>query len=340
MLRSMVRQLRKAAFFARLDRYERALEVGLPTHIQVEPTTRCNATCGWCSRSTLAKHQLRNDLTPEVLTRILETFPDLRSIRLLGLGELFLNGHVATLLGMLKERGIRVWAFSNGAFLADRRVRNLIHDHLFDLTVSIDSADPEEFARLRPMGRVGLPEVVAGMRQLIEERDAGRSNLLVGVNCTISHTTYRVLDGVGDLCIDLGVDYLAVATVENWLVDGDPGYQPATDFVADMMKHKRIIEKQVAALRRRLLLRGILTGYKTPEKRLGRCHWPFNSVHVATDGTVTPCCIRTRAETHGLFNLLSDKPFEAHWNGETYRELRRAHLARDTANRMCGSCPM
>jgi MoaA/NifB/PqqE/SkfB family radical SAM enzyme len=337
--RALGRRIRKAMFFSRLTRYERALQVGPPTHIQVEVTTRCNAACIWCSRNTLAKDQLRNDLTPDVMRRILATFPGLQSIRLLGLGEIFMSPHIETLLGMLRERGIVIWAFSNGAFLGDQRVRDLIHDYFFDLTISLDSSDAEEFERIRPMGATGLADVLAGVRLLIAERDAGRSNVLIGVNSTISHTNYQALPGLGDLCIELGVDYMSIAAVENWLIEGDPDYEPSVDFVSEAIRQKKLVGRHVAALRRRLFLRGILTGYKTPEQRLGRCHWPFNSLHVGTDGTVTPCCIRTRAATHAVFNLLSDVPFDAYWNGEGYREIRRAHLEGDTSNRMCGNCP-
>jgi MoaA/NifB/PqqE/SkfB family radical SAM enzyme len=340
LFRALQRRIGKAVFFTRVTRYPRDLEVSFPTHIEVEPTTRCNATCGTCSRTSLARSELRQDLQPGALEKILVTFPELKSIRLLGLGEPFLNPDFEAILKMLKDRGILTWLISNGSLLDSGHIRDLIHEYVFDIGVSIDSADPEEFQRLRPMGRVGLEEVLAGIRKLIGERRAGRSNVIIGVSATISHTNYGGLDAIGDLCVDLGVDYLSVVAVENWLIAGDVGYESSAKFVAESVKHAALIRRQVAALRRRMLLHGILLGYKTPEKRLGRCHWPFSSIHVTVDGTVTPCCIRTQAETHGLFNLFSDEPFEVFWNGEAYKDLRRAHRSKDVSNRLCGNCPM
>lgn len=340
MLRALQRRVRKAVFFANLTRYSRSLTVPLPTHIQVEPTTRCNATCGSCSRGSLPTSELKNDLTPDALRQILEAFPQLKSIRLLGLGEPFLTPGFETILEILTERRIKVWLISNGSFFDKQRVRDLVHDHVFDVGVSIDSADPDEFRELRPMGAIGLPEVLEGTRTLIAERDAGRSNAIIGFNAAVSHTNYGGLDAIGDLCIDLGVDYLSVAAVENWLIAGDRGYEPSAAFVAESMQQAKTIGRHVGALQRRLLLHGILVGYKTPRSRLGRCHWPFNSVHVSPNGTVTPCCIRTQAHTHGMFNMFTDGPFEEHWNGEAYQALRRAHLTRDESNVMCGTCPM
>ncbi|MFQ5515140.1 MAG: radical SAM/SPASM domain-containing protein [Myxococcota bacterium] len=340
MIRALQRRIRKATFFTRVTRYPRALEVPLPTHIQVEPTTRCNATCGTCSRGSLAKDQLHNDLKPAALERILDCFPDLKSIRLLGLGEPFLAPEFETILEILKRRRIQVWLISNGSLLGKTRVRDLVHGYVYDLGVSIDSAEPDEFRELRPMGSIGLEEVLAGTRALIAERNAGRSNAIIGVNSAISHTNLHSLDAIGDLCIELKVDYLAVVAVENWLIRGDPGYEPSAGFVAESMKQAHAITRRVSRLRRRLLLHGILVGYKTPKRRLGRCHWPFSSLHVSPNGTVTPCCIRTQADRHGVFNLFADKPFEAHWNGEAYKELRRDHLTGDVSNPICGNCPM
>jgi MoaA/NifB/PqqE/SkfB family radical SAM enzyme len=330
----------KAVFFTRLTRHRRRLTVPLPTHLQVEPTTRCNAQCGSCSRGSLPTSDLKNDLTPDALQRILDAFPGLKSIRLLGLGEPFLTPKFPTLLQMLKDRGVKVWLISNGSFFDRQEVRDLVHDYVSDIGISVDSADPDEFRALRPMGAVGLEEVLDGMRTLIAEREAGRSDALIGMNTAISHTNYAGLDAIGDLCIALGVDYLSVAAVENWLIEGDTGYPESAAFVADSNAQARTIGRHVAALRRRLLWHGIPLGYKTPRNRLGRCHWPFNSAHIAPDGTVTPCCIRTQARTHGMFNMFTDGPFEASWNGPAYQALRRAHLEGDRSNVMCGSCPL
>jgi molybdenum cofactor biosynthesis enzyme MoaA len=52
--------------------------------------------------------------------------------------------------------------------LLDEHVRNLIHDYIDDVAISIDSTKPEEFARLRPMGKTGLPEILNGIELLVQ----------------------------------------------------------------------------------------------------------------------------------------------------------------------------
>lgn len=338
MIRSLQRKIGKIALFASMLRYKATLQAPLPDYVEVEPTTRCNATCGTCSRSSLASDDLKNDLLPSTMQRILDSMPDLKSLRLIGLGEVFLNPHIETILKQLKERSIKVWIITNGSLLRNERVRNLIHDYIYDVGVSIDSTIPEEFSRLRPMGKVGLAEVNEGIRQLIRERNAGRSNVIIGINTTTSHENYSDLPSLGSLCIDLRVDYLAVSFVENWLMKGDPGHQETSERVNQSLQQLPAIRKAIQKQQWRLALHGIMVGYKIPKRRIGKCHWPYRAVHITAEGNVTPCCTRTQPH-HGFFNINTDD-FAHHWNGPEYQALRRAHMQKDTLNRICGDCPL
>lgn len=339
MFRFFARKLGKVRFYSGLIRYRERMEVPLPDHIEVEPTTRCNATCGTCSRNVLTPEALKNDMTLEKIQRIVDQFPDLRSIRLVGLGEPFLNPEIDPILRFLKSRNLKVWLITNGSLLRDQWVRDLIHDCVYDVGVSIDSTDEEEFSRLRPMGKIGLKQVLDGLRLLISERDEGRSNIIVGVNNTVTHENYTKLKDIGGLCIDLGVDYLAISFVESWLIRGDVGYEAARRQVLASMEYLPRIRRHIWLTQFRLALRGIVVGYKIPRPRIGRCHWPYRSTHITAEGLVTPCCTRTQPQ-HGIFNILEDGDFSSYWNGPACKRLRRIHMDRDKEDAMCGNCPM
>ena len=338
MIRSLRRKIGKLVMFFGMYRYKSALQVPLPTYIEVEPTTRCNATCGTCSRSNLADNNLKNDLSINTLSKILEALPNLTTIRLIGLGETFLNPDIESILQLLQKKSIKVWIISNGSLLLDKRIRDLIHDYIYDVGISIDSTDPDEFSRLRPMGKIGLKEVIEGTRLLIEERNRGRSNVIIGFNSTVSHENYQNLPEIGSLCIDLSTDYLAVSFVENWLMKGDINHQVTSERITESLQHIGKIHKALQKQQLRLACRGILAGYKIPKRRIGKCQWPYRSVHITAEGNITPCCARTQPN-HSLFNVLHDD-FEKNWNGPAYQELRLAHMKKDTLHAMCGSCPL
>ncbi len=339
LLRNAQRKLGKITFYGGMMRYTPALIAPLPTHVEVEPTTRCNATCGTCSRSSLAREDMKNDLLPATMTKILSSFPDLQSLRLVGLGEIFLNPEIENILQQLKARKVKVWIITNGSLLRNEKIRKLIHDYVYEVGISIDSTDPAEFARLRPMGKVGLPEVTEGIRTLVAERNSGRSNVIIGINNTVTHENYHDLSALGSLCMDLGADYLAISFVENWLMKGDPGHQETAERIRASMHHLPAIRRAIIKQQLRLGLRGIIVGYKIPRRRIGACHWPYRSAHITAEGNVTPCCTRTQPD-HGLFNIITDGDFESNWNGPAYQDLRRAHMNGDTLNRICGDCPL
>lgn len=338
MLRSICRKIRKVFFFWGIFRSRPSLVAPLPTHIEVEPTTRCNATCGTCSRNYLAQENMKTDISLQAFSEILDAIPTLKSIRLLGLGEVFLHPQIDELLAELKKRSIKVWIITNGSMLQDEKIRNLIHDHVYDLGISVDSTDEAEFARLRPMGKIGLADVIDGARQLIEERKNGRSDVIIGLCGTITHENAHDLPSLGSLCIDLAVDYLSMGFIENWLMKGDVGHQETSDRIHAEMNHLPAIHKLLKRQRWLLALNGIVMGFKIPRRRLGKCHWPYRSVHITAEGNVTPCCTRTQPN-HGLFNM-SEGSFATNWNGAAYQDLRRAHMNKDYLNRICGDCPI
>jgi radical SAM protein with 4Fe4S-binding SPASM domain len=338
MIKSLYRKFRKLVLYTSMIRYKPTLFAPMPDHIEIEVTTRCNATCGTCSRSSLHPNDLKNDLLPETLDKILTTLPDLKTIRLAGLGEIFLHPNIEFILKKLTERSIKVWIITNGSLLLNEKIRRLIHEYVYEVGISIDSTEPEEFAQIRPMGKVGLNEVLTGMRMLLEERNRGDSSVIIGIHNTTTEMNYKNLSSLGSLCIDLSVDYLAIGFVENWLVRGDPDYQPTADRIHKSLLKLPEIRKAIIKQQWRLAFRGIMVGYKIPKRRIGKCQWPYRAVHITAEGNVTPCCTRTQP-SHGLFNILTDD-FEKNWNGEAYQNLRRAHMNRDTLNSICGNCPL
>ncbi len=338
MIRSVQRKLGKLATFARMLPYKKSLRSPTPTFIEIEPTTRCNATCGTCSRSSIASDKLKVDLSLTTTKKILETFPDLTFIRLIGLGEVFLNPQIEDILKLFKERSIKVWIITNGSLLRNEKVRRLIHQYIYDVGISIDSTEKEAFKEIRPMGKIGLDEVLAGIQLLIKERNERKSNVIIGIHNTTNDLNYQNIPDLGSLCIHLGVDYLAVGFMENWLVRGDPNYQETADRIHTALQYIPFIKKTLKQQQWRLALRGILLGYKLPKRRIGKCAWPYRSVHITAAGDITPCCARTQP-SHSMFNINNDN-FAERWNGTEYQALRLAHIKKDTLNSICGNCPL
>lgn len=335
MLKSVRRKFRKAMFHIELGRFDKSEITAPPTHIQLEPTVRCNLHCITCSRDTVISTYKKMDLTLDEIDRILSFFPRLKSVKLQGLGEPLFHPQIEEVLKRFKDRGVRIWMISNGTLYHNEKYRNMILNYVDDLAVSFDSINKETFNMLRPYA--DMDRVKENIKLLVADRNKMNSDLAIGINFVISYKNYFELPGLYDLALELGIDYVSVVDVENWMIRNELGYDGASAFVAESRKFRKEIDEGVRKLRLRLLKKRIILGYKSYKKRLGSCYWPFKSVFITVEGLATPCCMRMH-RTHALGNVL-ETPFPDIWNGERYTELRKAHISGDTSNLLCGTCP-
>jgi radical SAM protein with 4Fe4S-binding SPASM domain len=281
----------------------------------------------------------QEDLTPKDMERILTLFPNLKYVNLQGLGETFLNRDLEEIMLKLQKKNIKSWTVSNGTLLTKERVRKLIHNYFFDIAISLDSADINKAGELRP-GGPDLNIVIEGVETLIKERDAGASNVLVGFNVTVSHENYNELAMIADLAVRVGVDYILIANIENWFLPTEEGYGQAKEFADKSLKEMEKIEYAVQQLRSRLRFSPVIVRHYKSSKRIGNCSWPFSSMFIAVDGSVTPCCIRMHTSTYSFGNIHNCNSLEEIWHGQQYSDLRQAHFKKDNDNLMCGRCPL
>ena len=338
LLKSANRKLRKALFHFEIEnRYKKKLVMPLPKYIQLEPTIRCNYDCVGCTRLTVLKDRVL-DISVDQVKKILKLIPTLKKIKLMGLGEPFLHPEYENILKLFKEKKLRLWSISNGSLLFRERHRNLVHNYYEDITISLDTTDSKEFSEIRP-GGPGLERILNTIRILIKERNQGYSDVSIGIAFAVGHMNYKKIHKTYELALDLGVDYMHITGIENWTVKGQQSFESYAKFAETSRKIQKEIDNSVFKLRRKLLVKGVLTGYKGSSLRLNNCHWPFNGLNITVDGIATPCCIRMDPKFHKLENLMNLDNFEDLWNGEKYINLRKAHINKDLKNIMCGSCP-
>jgi len=67
------------------------------------------------------------------------------------------------------------------------------------------------------------------------------------------------------------------------------------------------------------------------------CIWPWFSLNVEVDGSVTPCAYTSSKENWQLGNILTEG-FEATWNGPGYQSLRNRLKTGKTAGLPCHTC--
>lgn len=136
-----------------------------PTFLNIEPTTRCNFNCWYC----VGRHMKQEDIKLDNFAKVLDNFPSLKTLALVGEGEPLLHKDFFTMAHLAKDRGIRVTIISNGSAFSQSVIKKLCEAEIAYIGVSIDSTDADTFASSRLEG--DLPKIWQGIERLCKYRD-------------------------------------------------------------------------------------------------------------------------------------------------------------------------
>src|SRR5262245_23353808 len=116
------------------------LDVGF---VQIEPTTRCNFTCGFCS----GRHMPQTDLDYDLFEETLERLPGLKHLELQGEGEPLMHPRFFDMLEAAQRRDVSTYFITNGSFLDRTTVERILLAGVKHIAVSIESPDADTFRR-------------------------------------------------------------------------------------------------------------------------------------------------------------------------------------------------
>lgn len=168
--------------------------------LQVEPTTRCNFTCGFCA----GRHLDQSDLPLASFEALLDQLPDVEYLELQGEGEPLMHPDFFAMAGRARARGIEVSTISNGSFFSEARIAQILEADVGSILVSIESAEAEAFRAIRG---ASLDKVIRGIRALVRaKRRAGRCRPHLGFAVTILADTRDQIALIVDLYESLGMD--------------------------------------------------------------------------------------------------------------------------------------
>jgi MoaA/NifB/PqqE/SkfB family radical SAM enzyme len=273
---------------------------------QIEPTTRCNYTCGFCAGRSMRQ----GDLSWEAFERFLQLNPNLKHVELQGEGEPLIHHRFFDMVAACRARGIKVSLISNGSMLGQRQVDNLIEHAVESIHISLESADPAVFQSIRG-GK--LSKVIDGISLLMQRRrELGKDRPIVGFCVTVLRRTLGAMHRIVELYKELGLD-------------GGISVQPLQEMSCytehyddEMLKqlvpgelwreYLREFRTAVATIQRRVdtpsYYQALFAGFNPTA---GKCPWLERGAYLNIDGNVTGCCFM-KSPRHALGNIASDRP--------------------------------
>lgn len=172
-----------------------------PTFLNIEPTTRCNFSCWYC----VGRYMEQRDIEVEDFEKVLDHFPTVRAIALVGEGEPLMHKGFFDMAKMASSRGIKVLTISNGSTFSTSNVAKLCESGVSYVSISIDSINPATFASSRIDG--DLEQVLKGIQRLARYRDDnGFKYPRIGLKGTLFTHTENELVPIVEMAKAHGVD--------------------------------------------------------------------------------------------------------------------------------------
>ncbi|HEX7181343.1 MAG TPA: radical SAM protein, partial [Thermoanaerobaculia bacterium] len=177
-----------------------------PRSVQMEITTRCNLTCAYCSHRELEdKRDLPLDRFLELLNRVDLTRVD--NVDFTGLGEPVMHRDLPAMVREVLRRGspTHVRVVTNGTVMIPKRYEPLCEAGITSIAFSIDSLDPEKFARSR--GGARLDQVLENLESLVAYRDRhGLTGLRIKIKAVLIDDAWEEAERLLAYSARLGIE--------------------------------------------------------------------------------------------------------------------------------------
>lgn len=313
---------------APVDAVDARLWSAEPTMINIEPTTRCNFNCWYC----VGRHMKQADIKLENFAAMLDNFPTVKTIALVGEGEPLMHKQFFVMARMATSRGIKVMIISNGSTLSQSVVRQLCESQVAYVAISIDSFDAATFAKSRIDG--DLNKVWRGIRRLRTYRDAhGYRYPKIALKGTLFSHTSDQLPGIVEAAKENGVE----------IFESFQALNPMKSYVQIYPKHQLHELKMVPQVADAIATDSVPAAQALqpfsefcrdesidffPDVNANPIRNNCNETYLYSllSGDVTPCCqIKTPISekwnvfTHAVKDVLSDPEYENMrfnlWNG-------------------------
>ncbi|MBC9929266.1 radical SAM protein [Chitinophaga qingshengii] len=270
-------------------------------YLQVEPTTHCNFTCGFC----VGRHMTQQHMTLETFREVVSAVTNLEHISIQGEGEPLLNPHFFDMIALVRQLhpDARISFISNGSLFSSENIKRLLSLGIYRIMVSIESPDMDKFREIRG-GK--LEKVIRGIGALLELRNEMRlREPLIGFAVTVMKKTMSDYKGIIALYHELGLDggmtcqFLQNMDIYTAFYNDDMKAQVLNDLDLEWMEEVVGADPEVTALLAPQpgnpnFYSGLMS------KPSEGCPWLTHGLYVNRNGEASGCCYMKDVQTDGL----------------------------------------
>jgi len=269
----------------KLDEWEvKLIPFSKPKEAVIELTMQCNLKCIHCYRNTC--NEPFGSMNEKTYTKILLELKenDVKKIWIYGWGEPFLHPRILDFMEIAKNYGFYVAINTNGTLIDDDIAEFLVKQGIDEIAISIDSAFPEKYEKIRIGGK--LIEVYNNITRIVSAKrrhDSLKPKL--GVVYTVNSDNLYDIFVLADQLSRMKVAYILISNLI-----------PTSKDMAKTVCYYNVLSKEVInKIRYMAFIKGygqfisiVLPEFTLRTQRM--CPFIENkAVFIRWDGGVTPC---------------------------------------------------
>ena len=295
---------------------------GRPYILFVDPTNVCNLRCPLCPTG-LGNPGRRAMMMPwDTFTRAIDQLaPWAFEVNLHNWGESLLHKHVFDMIAYCRDRNLATTMSENFGVVRPGVVDRLIESGLEYLTLSIDGATQDVYARYRQGGDLAV--VLQNTRELVRRRaELGSRTPFIEWQFIVMRHNAHELEACRALAADIGVDLFRVIP-PGIPFDAENGAALKTEWFVPAAEPAGNGEGTYEDFR---------------QQQDTACFYLYRSFTVNPDGKTAPCCIVSGVEND--FGDLLREDVASIWNNERYRSARAQfrHRGEVLVETVCDRC--
>jgi radical SAM protein with 4Fe4S-binding SPASM domain len=299
---------------------------GWPTHLQIEPTNRCNLRCALCPVTT-GMDRPAGDMDFNLYKKFINEIGDYVFLILLwDWGEPFLHPSAFEMISYAKQKGIKVVASTNGhLFKNENQADRLILSGIDSIIFAIDGISQETYEPYRRGGH--LETVFQAIRTVGNRKQVLNSKTpLINFRFIVMKHNEHEIPKVKEMARALQIDALTFKTLNP--VNRD---FYALDKTEDRNQNEFLPENPFYRRFKYDAARGQAFRVKQ-----NLCKQLWNNPVIHWNGTVCTCSYDPK-EKYALGDL-NQQSFKNIWSGLPYRSLRRQFRKDWETLPLCSDC--
>jgi len=289
-----------------------------PAALSIEPTNICNLHCPECLTGSGKLLRRRGKISYDDFKGIIDqVYRELCYLLLYFQGEPFLHPQFFDFVAYAKSKGVFVASSTNGHFLTEANIGEIIRSKLDFLIISLDGITRESYLKYRKGG--DFEQVISGIKALVKAKKESKVNYpLIELQFIAFQHNEHEIEQFKEFGRELGVDRAVVKSAQIYTPQQSSEILPPEN-----QRYSRYKKDESGK-------------YYLLKKRRKYCWRQWSSAVITWECDMVPCCFDKDAR-YVYGNCKASRLHEV-WKSRQAEQFRKNIFQRRKLPEICGGC--